>query len=130
MAAYDRFTGHAAADLLGPEIAFLDHPDQQVERFGIRVDGHLDGHSFREGRHRTAQELEGLRQRLLQKSVTYEAQLNVEQRTQREEFLQTYCRFGGAPSEARLRELIGFTQSAEFTNVPSLSIEARLFAAS
>lgn len=129
MAAFDRFTRHAAADLLGPEMAFLDHPDQKVERFGIRVDGHLDGKSFREGRHRTAQDLEGLRQRLLQSGVTYKAQLNIEQNTQREEFLRTYCRLGGPPSAARLREVTDFTQSGEFTNVPLLSIEARLFAA-
>lgn len=129
VAAFDHFTGHAAADLLGPEMAFLDHPDQKVERFGIRVDGHLNGRSFREGRHRTAQDLEALRQRLLQQGVSYEAQLNIEQNTQREEFLRTYCRFGGPPSADRLRELTDFTQSGAFTNVPLLSIEARLFAA-
>jgi hypothetical protein len=128
MAAFDRFTGHAV-DLLGPEMAFLDHPDQKVERFGISVDGHLDGKGFREGRHRTAQDLEGLRQRLLPNGVTYDAQVNIERNTQREEFLRTYCRFGGPTSAGRLRELTDFTQSGEFMNVPLLSIEARLFAA-
>ena len=98
MAAFDRFTGCVAADPLGPDMAFLDHPDQKVERFGIRVDGHLDGQRFREGRHRTARDLEALRQRLLQSGVTYEAQLKVEQHTQRGEFLQTYGRLVGAPT--------------------------------
>ena len=105
MAAFDGFTGHVAADLLGPDMAFLDHPDQKVERFGIRVDGQLDGKGFREGRHRTARDLEGLRQRLLKKGMTYDAQLRIEQNTQREEFLRTYCRFAGGTSAARMREL-------------------------
>lgn len=71
MAAFDRFAGHAAADLLPPETAFLDDPDQKVERFGISVDAHLERHNFREGRQRTAQELEALRERLMQNGMTY-----------------------------------------------------------
>lgn len=128
-AAFERFAGRAAPDPLRPEAAFLDHPDQQVERFGISVDAHLERHNFRDGRHSTAQELEALRQRLLQRRVTYEAQVKVEQQTQREEFLRTYARFCGPPSEDKRRELTAFTQSSDFTNIPLLSIEARLFAA-
>ena len=128
-AAFDRFTGRAASDPLRPEAAFLDHPDQRVERFGISVDAHLEQHNFRDGRHSTAIEREALRQRLLQRKVTYEAQLKVEQQAQREEFVGTYSRFCGPPSGDKLRELTAFTQSTDFTSIPLLSIEARLFAA-
>jgi hypothetical protein len=128
-AAFERFTGRAAPDPLRPEAAFLDHPDQKVERFGISVDAHLERHNFRDGRHRTAADLEALRQRLLQSKVACEAQVKVEQQTQRQEFLTTYSRFCGPPSEDKLRELTPFTQSADFTNIPLLNIEARLFAA-
>jgi len=128
-AAFERFAGRAAPDPLRPEAAFLDHPDQQVERFGISVDAHLERHNFREGRHSTAKELEELRQRLLQKTVTYEAQVKVEQQAQRDEFLGTYSRFCGPPSDDKLRELTAFTQSNSFTRIALLSIEARLFAA-
>jgi hypothetical protein len=128
-AAFERFSGRAAPDSLRPEAAFLDHPDQRVERFGISVDAHLETHNFRDGRHSTAIEMEALRQRLLQRRVTYEAQVKVEQQTQREEFIGTYSRFCGPPSEEKLRELTAFTQSNDFTNVPLLRIEARLFAA-
>ncbi len=129
MAAFDRFVGHAAADALDPKIAFLDDPDQKVERFGISVDGHLERFNFRDGRHSTAGELEALRQRLVQKGVTYEAQVAVEQETQRKEFIQTYVQFCGLPTEQTLRQLTAFTQSSSFTNIPLLSIEARLIAA-
>jgi hypothetical protein len=83
-AAFERFAGRAAPESLRPEAAFLDHPDQKVERFGISVDAHLEAHNFRDGRHSTAIEMEALRQRLLQRKVTYEAQVKVEQQTQRE----------------------------------------------
>jgi len=129
MAAFDCFAGRAAADLLAPETAFLDHPDLKVECFGISVDAHLERHNFREGRRRTARELEALRERLPQSRTTYEAQRKVEQRTQREEFMRTYAGFCGAPPEDRLRELTAFTESDDFTGIPLLSVEARLFAA-
>jgi hypothetical protein len=128
-AACDRFAGRTGSDPLRPEAAFLDHPDQQVERFGISVDAHLERHNFRDGRHSTAAELEDLRRRLLQRKVTYEAQVKVEQQTQRDEFVGTYSRFCGPPSDDKLRELTAFTHSNDFTNIPLLSIEARLLAA-
>jgi hypothetical protein len=128
-AAFERFAGRAAADPLRPEVAFLDHPDQKVEHFGISVDAHLETHNFRDGRHNTAIEMEALRQRLLQRKVTYEAQVKVEQQTQREEFVGTYSGFCGPLSDDKLRELTAFTQSNDFTNVPLLSIEARLLSA-
>jgi hypothetical protein len=128
-AAFESFAGRAAPDPLRPEAAFLDHPDQKVERFGISVDAHLEMHNFRAGRHRTAADMEALRQRLLQSKVAYEAQVKVEQQTQREEFLATYSRFCGPLTEDKLRELTAFTQSPAFTNIPLLNIEARLYAA-
>jgi hypothetical protein len=100
-----------------------------VERFGISVDAHLERHNFRDGRRRTAKELEEFRQRLLQRKVTYEEQVSVEQQTQREEFLKTYSRFCGPLSEERRKELTAFTESSDFTSTPILSIEARLLAA-
>jgi len=127
-AAFERFAGRTAPDPLRPEAAFLDHPDQQVERFGISVDAHLKRHNFRDGRHSTAIEMEGLRERLLQKKVSYEEQVKVEQQTQREEFLRTYSRFCGPLPQDKLPELTAFTQSSDFTSIPLLSIEARLFA--
>src|ERR1700683_4878240 len=50
-ASFERLAGRAAPAPLRPEAAFLDHPDQKVERFGISVDGHLERHNFRDGRH-------------------------------------------------------------------------------
>ena len=61
--------------------------------------------------------------------MAYEAQVKVEQQTQRGEFLATFVRFVGPPSEDKLHELTAFTQSADFTSIPLLSIEARLYAA-
>src|ERR1017187_10260385 len=127
-AALDRFMAHTSEDPLRPEAAFLDHPDQRVVRFGISVDSHLERHNFRESRHRTANELEKLRQRLLQGKVTYDRQLKVEQGTQRDQFVQTYCSFCGPVSEEKRKELTAFTESADFTSIPLLRIEAHLFA--
>lgn len=53
-----------------PKAAFLDDADQRVERFGINVDSHLEKCNFRQSRHRTAKELEELRQPLLRDEVT------------------------------------------------------------
>jgi hypothetical protein len=128
IAALDRFMDRTSEDLLRPEAAFLDHPDQRVERFDISVDSHLETHNFRERRHRTANELERLRQRLLQDKVTYAQQLKVEQETQRDQFVQTYCSFCGPISEERRKELTAFTESTDFTCIPLLRIEAHLFA--
>jgi hypothetical protein len=127
-AAYDRFSGRTLQDPLRPEAAFLDHPDRAVGRFGISVDAHLETRDFRTGRHCTADELEELRQRLLRAKVTYEAQIKVEQKSQREEFLRTYALFCGPISEEKRKELIGFTETAAFADIPLLSIEARLSA--
>jgi hypothetical protein len=128
IAALDRFMDRTSEDLLRPEGAFLDHPDQPVERFGISVDSHLETYNFRQRRHRTANELERLRQRLLKGKVTYHQQLEVEQETQREQFVQTYCSFCGPISEERRKELTAFTKSTDFTSIPLLRVEAHLFA--
>ena len=53
-AALDRFMGRTPKDPLQPEAAFLDHPDQRVERFDISVDSHLERHNFRQSRDTTA----------------------------------------------------------------------------
>jgi hypothetical protein len=127
-AAFDRFMGRTPKDPLRARAAFLDDPDQRVERFGISVDSHLETFNFRQSRHRTAKELEKLRQRLLQDKVTYDRQLKVEQETQRDQFVQTYCRFCGAVSEENRKELTAFTESTDFTSIPLLKIEAHLFA--
>lgn len=127
-AALDRFMGRVPEDPLQPDAAFLGHPDQRVERFGISVDSHLETHNFRQSRHGTATELEKLRQRLLQRKVTYDQQLNVEQETQRDQFVQTYCSSCGPVSEEKRKELTAFTESTDFTSIPLLRIEAHLFA--
>src|SRR5713226_5967847 len=128
IAALDRFMGRTPEDHLQPKAAFLDHPDQRVERFDISVDSHLERHNFRQRRHRTAKELEKLRQRLLKGKVTYDQQLKVEQETQRDQFVQTYCSFCGTVSEEKRKELTAFTKSSDFTSTPLLRIEAHLFA--
>jgi len=127
-AAFDRFMGQTPEDPLRPRAAFLDDPDQRVERFGINVDSHLEKRNFRQSRHRTAKELEELRQRLLREKVTYDQQLKVEQQTQRDQFIQTYCGFCGPVSAEKQKELAAFTESADFTSLPLLRIEAHLFA--
>lgn len=127
-AAFDRFIGHTPDDPLRPEAAFLDHPDRKVERFGISVDSHLERRNFRAGRHRTAQQLEALRQNLLKQKTTYESQVKAERKTQREEFIQTYAICCGPIPVDRLRELKAFTESADFSRIPLLRIEAHLFA--
>jgi len=126
--ALDRFMGRTYEDPLRPEAAFLDHPDQRVERFGISVDSHLERRNFRQSRDRTAKELEKLRQRLLQGKVTYGQQLKVEQETQRDQFVQGYCSFCRPVSEEKRKELTAFTESTDFTSIPLLKIEAHLFA--
>ena len=127
-AAFDRFKGRPPEDPLCSEAAFLDHPDQRVEPFGISVDAHLERRNFRAGRHSTAKELEELRQRLLRDKVTYDQQLKVEQKTQRDQFIQTYCSFCGPVSQEKQKELTAFTESTIFTSLPLLRIEAHLFA--
>jgi hypothetical protein len=127
-AALDRFMGRTPEDPLQPEAAFLDHPDQRVERFDVSVDSHLERHNFRQNRHRTAKEVEKFRQRLLQCKVTYGQQLKVELETQRDQFVQTYCSFCGPVSEEKRKELTAFTESTDFTSIPLLRIEAHLFA--
>jgi hypothetical protein len=124
--ALDRFMGRTPEDPLRPEAAFLDHPDQRVERFDISVESHLETRNFRQSRHRAANELEELRQRLLQRKVTYDQQLKVEQDAQRDQFLQTYSTYCGPVSEGKIKELTAFTQSVHFTNIPLLRIEAHL----
>jgi hypothetical protein len=126
--ALDRFMGRTPEDLLRPEVAFLDHPDQRVERFGISIDSHLERYDFRQSRHRTAKELEKLRQRLFQGKVTYDQQLKVEQQAQRGQFVETYASFCGPISEDKRKELTAFTQSTDFTSIPLLRIEAHLLA--
>jgi len=128
IAALDRFMGRTPEDPLRPEVAFLDDPDQGVERFGITVDSHLERYNFRQRRHRTAKELEKLRHRLLQGKVTYDQQLKVEQEAQRHQFVQTYCSLCGPISEEKHKELTAFTESTDFTSIPLLRIEAHLFA--
>jgi hypothetical protein len=117
-AAFDRFMGRTPEEPLRPDAAFLDHPDQPIERFGISVDGHLEKRNFRAGRHSTAQQLEALRQNLLQRKTTFEAQVQTEQKTQREEFIRTYAMFCGPIPEEKLRELTVFTENVEFARIP------------
>ena len=69
-----------------------------------------------------------MRQRLLRDEVTYDQQLKVEQETQRNQFVQTYCSFCGPVSLEKQKELAAFTESADFTSLPPLRIEAHLFA--
>jgi len=126
-AAFDQFLGRTPEDPLRPRAAFLQDPDQRVERFGITVDAHLENRGFRKSRHGTAKDLEELRQRILGK-VTYEQQVAVEQETQRNEFVETYLRFCGPISGERREQLKAFTESDDFKRIPLLRIEAHLFA--
>jgi hypothetical protein len=128
IASLDRFIDRTAEDPLRPEAAFLDHPDQRVRRFDISVDSHLERHNFRQSWHRTAKELDNLRQRLLRGKVTYDQQLKVEQEAQRDQFVQTYCSFCGPVSEETRKELTAFTKSSNFSSTPLLRIEAHLIA--
>jgi len=116
--ALDRFMGRTPEDPLRPGAAFLDDPDQRVEPFGISVDSHLENRNFRQSRHRTAKELETLRQRLLFERATYDQQLRVEQKTQRDQFIQTYCNYCGPVSQQKQTELAAFTESTAFINLP------------
>jgi hypothetical protein len=127
-AALDRFMGRTPEDPLRPRAAFLDDPDQRVEPFGISVDSHLEKRDFRQSRHRTAKELEKLRQRLLLDRVTYDQQLRAEQKAQRDQFIQTYCSFCGPVSQEKQKELTAFTESTVFMSLPLLRIEAHLLA--
>jgi hypothetical protein len=128
IAMLDRFMGRTPEDPLRLEAAFLDHPDQRVERFGISVDSHLERYNFRLRRHRTAKELEKLRRRLIQDKVTYYQQLKVEREAQRDDFVRTYCSFCGPLSDQRRKDLTAFTESTDFRSIPLLRIEAHLFA--
>ena len=58
----------------------------------------------------------------------YDQQLKVEQGTQREQFVQAYCSFCGPVSREKKKELAAFTESADFTSLTLLRIEAHLFA--
>lgn len=124
-----RFSGQAAQDPLDPKLAFLDDPDQRVQRHGIRVDAHLESLNFRAARHRTAEGLEALRQRLLQEGVGYDQQLKAEQQEQRDHFLRTYFQFCDPVSAEQRQRFTEFADSSEFVALPLLGIEARLYAA-
>lgn len=114
IAGLDRFMDRTAEDPLRPEAAFQDHPDQRVRRFDISVDSHLERHNFRQSRHRTAKELDNLRQRLLQGKATYDQQLKVEQEAQRDQFVQIYCSSCGPVSEGTRKELTALRKVAIF----------------
>lgn len=127
-AALDMFLRHPAADPLQPRVALIDDPDQRIARYSISVDAHLETRNFRERRHTTAADLEALRLRLVRGGVTYEQQLKTEQKTQREDFIQTYVSSCGPASDATLRNLEAFAESAQFGAIPLLRIEAHLYA--
>jgi hypothetical protein len=123
------FSGRAAEDALDPELAFLDDPDQRVERRRISVDAHLERFDFRGMRHRTAQDLERLRLRLLSNGIGYDQQLKTEQQEQRDHFLGTYFRFCHPLSDEQRQRFIDFAKGPGFAQIPLLTIEARLYAA-
>jgi len=128
-AALAGFSGRPAEDPLDPKLAFLDDPDQRVQRHGIRVDGHLERFDFRGARHRTARDLEALRLRLLQEGIGYDRQLQAEQQEQRGHFLRTYLRFGDPVSVEQRQRFTEFANSAALVQLPLPGIEARLYAA-
>lgn len=123
------FSERSAKDPLDPDIAFLDDPDQKVQRLGIRVDGHLERFNFRTARHDTARRLEALRQRLLAEGVGFEQQLEVEEQEQRDEFLRFYFRHCQPPSDEDRQRFTAFTESPTFRTIPLPRIQAHLFAA-
>jgi hypothetical protein len=123
-AAFGSFLGRPGEDPLRPRAAFIDDPDQRVARYGISVDSHLETRNFRQSRHMTAADLDKLRTRLLKAGVTYEQQLNTEQKAQREGFLETYRSVCGPVSETKLEELMAFAESSAFATIPLLRIEA------
>jgi len=127
-AALCRYIGRPSEDLLKPRTAFLDDPDQRVERFGISVDAHWETHNFRQTRHATAKDLEALRQRCLQSKVTYEQQARIERDHQKQEFVETHERYSDTLSHDRRKELLAFAASAEFAAIPLLRIEAHWYA--
>jgi hypothetical protein len=106
-----RFSGRASADPLDPDVAFLDDPDQQVERFGVRVDANLERFNFRAARHNNAQRLEALRQRLLKEGIGFERQLKAEEKEQRERCLEFYFRHCQPLSDADRERLQAFAES-------------------
>jgi hypothetical protein len=127
-AVLDSFMGHPAEDPLRPRAAFIDDPEQRLARYGISVDAHLETRNFRHSRHRTAADLDALRERVFQAGVTYEQQLKTEQKAQRECFLETFCSICGPVSEEKMQELAAFAESSAFAGIPLLRIEAHLYA--
>ena len=128
-AALGRFSGRTPEDPLRRAAAFLDDPDQRVQRFAIRVDAQLERYNFRARRQSTARQLEALRQVLLQRGTAYATQLKVQQQAQRDAFLQTYFRLCSPLSDEDRKRFTAFAESGDFTEIPLLSIEARLYAA-
>ena len=128
-AALCRFSGRPAEDPLDPSVAFLDDPDQKVERFGIRVDAHLEQFDFRASRQDTARRLEELLRRLLEKGIGFDQQLKIEEQEQRDEFLRFYFRHCRPLSNDDRQRFTAFAESPAFAGIPLPAIQARLFAA-
>lgn len=129
--AFEAFDGHlglSTRDLLRPEVAFEDHPDQKVEPYCVSVDAHMENLDLRSGRHAKSRRLEALRQRLIQTRTTYQQQLEIEREAQRDSFIKDYCTWCRAITPERSQQLAAFTESDAFADIPLLKVEAHLYA--
>jgi hypothetical protein len=128
-AALQRFLGDNGTDALSIETAFRDHPDQRVQRFNITVDMHLERRDYKTDRTSIAQAQEALRQGLLQKRTTYEAQVENEYNWRRDLFLKNALQEFAHLCKHPREELLAFANSSDFRTIPVIGIGARLYAA-
>jgi len=127
-ATFEKFMGRPADDPLTIRNGFVHDPDQRVQRLAVVVDAHLENLNLRDERLRTAKLLENLRQQIVRDNRTYDAQLKIEQKTWRDQFLKSYQRLYRPATEDNWKPFIAFAESSEFKSIPLPSLSAQLFA--
>jgi hypothetical protein len=106
---------------------FEDEPDDRLGHFDVDVDMdwmHVDA---KEQRERLAAQLDTVRQRVLEHSISYDHQFRIEMDASREDALRPYYRrhytFVAGVSEDEYRQ---FVASSAFTNVPIVWLDVAL----
>lgn len=125
-----KFVGrHDGSPVICHDDAFEDEPDDRVGHLDITVE--MDGmHAgAKEKRQRYAAELDTVRQRIRDHSISYEQQFRIEKDAARQEALQPYSvRTYAASAGVTDEQYRQFVSSDAFAEVPIVWIEAALLA--
>lgn len=121
------FIGDSDVDPFSIKIAFDEDPDKRTRMYNVTVDSQLQQFDFKSRRVQTSQVLDAVRQKVISSNISYKEQFKVEMEAQRRFCLESNYESFMHLFNRNKKGMEEFIQSEMFSNIPVISIYAKLW---